>query len=279
MPATLPAIAILGAGSMGGAILAGLQKSGITVDGSLRVTNRTEAKAAMVRRDGVASFAIETDPHANLAAIAGAGVVLIAVKPQQVTALLAEISGALEPGTLVISVVAGVPLRVFERLLPEAVAVVRAMPNTPAVIGKAVTGLSEGSRSRPEDLALASMLFGTVGTVVTVPETSLDALSAISGSGPAYVFYLIEQLTRTAIDLGFSAEQAATMVNGTFLGASELLHSSGENPAALRRNVTSPNGTTERAIAELESAGLKALFDRAAAAAIKRAAELAAGIG
>ena len=264
---------------MGGAILDGLQQPGITVEGSIRVTNRTEAKAAPLRRDGVTSLAIETDPQANLAAVAGARVVLTAVKPQQVAGLLRAIAAALEPGTLVISVAAGVPLAVYERLLPESVAAVRAMPNTPAVVGRAVTGLSAGSRCGSEDFALACALFGTVGTVVAVPESKLDALSAISGSGPAYVFYLIEQLTRTAIDLGFSAEQAATMVEGTFLGASELLHSSGGNPAALRRNVTSPNGTTERAIAEFERADLKGVFDRATAAAIRRAEELATELG
>jgi pyrroline-5-carboxylate reductase len=113
--------------------------------------------------------------------------------------------------------------------------------------------------------------------VLEVAESKIDALSTISGSGPAYVFYLIEQLTRTAVDLGFGAEEAAAMVNGTFLGASELLVSSGEDPAELRRRVTSPNGTTERAIGVLESAGLKELFDRATAAALARATELAAG--
>ncbi len=113
--------------------------------------------------------------------------------------------------------------------------------------------------------------------MLEVPESKIDALSTISGSGPAYVFYLIEELTRTAIDLGFSTDEATAMVNGTFLGAAELLVSSGVDPAELRRRVTSPNGTTERAIGVLESARLKELFDRTAAAALARARELAAG--
>jgi pyrroline-5-carboxylate reductase len=149
------------------------------------------------------------------------------------------------------------------------------MPNTPAVVGRAVTGLAAGSRSKPADVALARSLFETVGTVLEVPESKIDALSTISGSGPAYVFYFIEELTRTAIDLGFTAEEAATMVNGTFLGAAELLVESGVDPAELRRRVTSPHGTTERAIAVMESAGLKDMFDRATAAALARAKELA----
>jgi pyrroline-5-carboxylate reductase len=155
--------------------------------------------------------------------------------------------------------------------------VLRAMPNTPAVVGRAVTGLAAGSRATADDVALGRSLFETIGTVLEVPEDKIDALSTISGSGPAYVFYFIEELTRTAIDLGFTAEEAAIMVNGTFLGAAELLVSSGVAPDELRRRVTSPKGTTERAIEVLQSADLKTLFDRATAAALARAKEMAAG--
>lgn len=277
MDTTLPAISILGAGSMGGAILSGLLQPTVHVEGNIRVTNRTETKAVQLRSDDVLSYATENDSAANLAAVAGARVVLVAVKPQMIPDLLREIGNALDPGTVVISVAAGVTIATFESILPESVSVLRAMPNTPAVVGRGVTGLSAGSRSSAEDLALASALFHTVGEVIVVPESQIDALSTISGSGPAYVFYLIEELTRTAIGLGFTPEQAATMVNGTFLGAAELLVSSGETPQELRRRVTSPKGTTERAIAELETADLKQLFDRATAAALARAKELAAG--
>ncbi len=277
MHTTLPAISILGAGSMGGAILSGLLKPTVTIEGGVRVTNRTEAKAVLLRSDAVLSYATENNSAANLAAVAGARIVLVAVKPQLVPDLLREIGNALEPGTVVISVAVGVTVATLESLLPASVSVLRAMPNTPSLVGKGVTGLSEGSRSGEEDLALASALFATVGDVVVVPEEKIDALSTISGSGPAYVFYLIEELTRTARDLGFTAEQAATMVNGTFLGAAELLVSSGQTPQELRRQVTSPKGTTERAIAELEKGELKVLFDRATGAALERAAELAAG--
>lgn len=277
MHTTLPAISILGAGSMGGAILSGLLQPDVDVNGSIRVTNRTEAKAALLRSDEVLSYATEKDPAANLAAVEGARVVLVAVKPQMVPELLREIGSALDPGTVVISVAVGVTIETFESLLPVSVSVLRAMPNTPAVVGKGVTGLSAGTRSTPEDLALASALFATVGDVVVVPESKIDALSTISGSGPAYVFYLIEELTRTAVDLGFTPEQAATLVNGTFAGATELLVSSGKTPQELRRQVTSPKGTTERAIAELARGNLKGLFDRATAAALARAKELAAG--
>ena len=274
---TLPTIAMLGAGSMGRAILSGLLAPGVQVAG-IRVTNRSAARAAtLADAPGVTAYATETRANANRLAVEGAQVVLVAVKPAMVRDLLAEIGDSLAPGTVVVSVAAGVTAATMESLLPDSVSVVRAMPNTPAVVGKAVTGVSAGSRTDPEDLALVRALFETVGEVVEVPESQLDALSTISGSGPAYVFLLIEALTEAAVQKGFTPAQAATLVNGTFLGAAELLVSSGEAPAELRRRVTSPNGTTERAIAVLADADLPALFARATDAALARARALAAG--
>ena len=271
----LPSIAIIGAGAMGGAILTGLLAPSVTVSGGIRVTNRTEAKAELVRGPGVESLALESTPDGNLRAVTGAQIVLIGVKPAMVTDTLAEIAPHLEAGALVVSVAAGVTTATMEAVVSGSV--LRAMPNTPAIVGRAVTGLAAGSRATPEDLALARALFETVGTVVEVPEAQIDALSTVSGSGPAYVFYFVEELTRTAVDLGFTPEQARDLVNGTFLGAAELLVASGKDPADLRRQVTSPNGTTERAITELQGANLKGLFDRATAAALARAKEMAAG--
>jgi pyrroline-5-carboxylate reductase len=274
---TLPTIAMLGAGSMGRAILSGLLAPGVQVAG-IRVTNRSAARAAtLAGAPGVTAYATETRADANRLAVEGAQVVLVAVKPAMVRDLLAEIGDSLAPGTVVVSVAAGVTAATMESLLPDSVSVVRAMPNTPAVVGKAVTGVSAGSRTDPEDLSLVRTLFETVGEVVEVPESQLDALSTISGSGPAYVFLLIEALTEAAVQKGFTPAQAATLVNGTFLGAAELLVSSGEAPAELRRRVTSPNGTTERAIAVLADADLPALFARATDAALARARALAAG--
>jgi pyrroline-5-carboxylate reductase len=155
------------------------------------------------------------------------------------------------------------------------------MPNTPSVVGLGVTGVAAGSRASEEDAALVRALFETVGAVIELPESQIDALSTISGSGPAYVFYLIEQLTGTARRLGFDASQAQLMVEQTFRGASELLARDREHadvgPAELRRRVTSPKGTTERAIGVLQAAELGELFDRATAAALVRAAEMARG--
>lgn len=274
---TLPTIAMLGAGSMGRAILSGLTAPGVTVDGGIRVTNRSKARAAeLAGIPGVTAYSTEHDGDANRAAVDGAELVIVAVKPGMVPDLLHEIADSLTPGAIVVSVAAGVTIKTFESLLPPSVIVVRSMPNTPAVVGKAVTGISPGTRTEPDDLELVRALFETVGEVVEVPESQLDALSTISGSGPAYVFFLVEALTAAAIEKGFTPEQARTLVNGTFLGASELLVSSGEEPAELRRRVTSPNGTTERAIAVLADADLPDLFTRATSAALARARELAA---
>lgn len=275
---TLPAIAILGTGSMGSAILSGLLQPGVRVDGGIRVTNRTPEKAeALATNDGVMSYSVQEKPDANLAAVAGARVVIIGVKPVMVPDLLREIADALEPGTIVVSVAAGVTVATFEGILPAGVPVIRAMPNTPSLVGKGVTGLSAGTRSSDHDLALARAVFETVGDVVEVPEDKIDALSTISGSGPAYVFYLVEEFTRAAIDKGFTPEQAAALVNGTFAGAAELLVQSGQTPEQLRIQVTSPKGTTERAIQVLQQGGLHDLFTRATDAALTRARELAAG--
>ncbi len=272
---TLPSIAIIGAGAMGGAILSGLLAPEVTVEGGIRVTNRTEAKAALVRAEGVESFALETTPDANLRAVTGARVVLVGVKPAMVADTLAEIAPALEPDALVISVAAGVTTATMESVVPGSV--LRAMPNTPAIVGRAVTGLAAGSRSSQDDLALGRRVFETVGTVVEVPESQIDALSTVSGSGPAYVFLLVEEFSAAAVGLGFSPEEASLLVRETFLGSMELLAASDRTPEELRRQVTSPNGTTERAIAVLQDAHLADLFARATAAALARARELAAG--
>jgi len=260
---------------MGGAILSGLLGPDVTVSGGIRVTNRTQAKADALASDAVTSLSTDADADANRTAVAGARIVLIGVKPAMVPDLLREIADALEPDAIVVSVAAGVTIATMEALVP--VSVLRSMPNTPSLVGLGVTGLAAGTRSTPEEFALVRRVFESVGEVIDVPESQIDALSTVSGSGPAYVFFLIEQLTATAVSLGFTPEQAATMVQGTFRGATELLAQSDVEPAELRRRVTSPKGTTERAVQVLEDARLREVFDRATAAALERARELAAG--
>ncbi|MDR6168719.1 pyrroline-5-carboxylate reductase [Microbacterium paludicola] len=273
----LPPIAILGAGSMGGAVLSGLVASGAAA-GGVTVTNRTAEKAAaLADLPGVTSVALADTPTGNTDAAAAADVVLIGVKPAMVPDLLREIAPVLRPGAVVVSLAAGVTIDTFAGILGSDVAVIRSMPNTPAVVGKAVTGLAAGPTASDVHRATVRALFETCGVVVEVPEEQIDALSTISGSGPAYVFLLIEELTRAAVGKGFAEAEARVMAEQTFIGAAALLDTSGEDPAELRRRVTSPKGTTERAIAVLQEARLDDVFARATDAALARARELAAG--
>lgn len=274
---SLPSIAILGAGSMGGAILHGLVGSGLARDG-VTVTNRTAAKAQdLAALEGVTSIALEQQPTGNIDAAASADIVLIGVKPVMVPDLLREIAPHLRHGTIIVSVAAGVTIETFESILGSDAVVLRSMPNTPAVVGKAVTGLAAGTRASETDIAVVRRLFETVGSVVEVPESQIDALSTISGSGPAYVFLLIEALTEAAVGKGFTEAEARLMAERTFIGAAALLEATGEDPAELRRRVTSPKGTTERAIAVLQAAHLDGVFAEATDAALARAKELAQG--
>ena len=270
-------IAFIGTGSMGGAILSGLLKSGFNPDAVSVSTSSTASAERLADEFGVLSYAMENGDDANQMAVAGANVVLIGVKPKFVIEVLKDIADSLDDNALVISVAAGITTRAMEEVLPEDVGVVRAMPNTPAIVGRAVTGVSAGSRSTDWALQTAQELFETVGKVLVVDESKIDALSTISGSGPAYVFLLIEELTAAAKKQGFNDAEAALLVNETFLGASELLVHSNKSPADLRRQVTSPNGTTERAIAVMQASNLQKMFADATDAALARAKELALG--
>ena len=275
---TLPTIAMLGAGSMARAILAGLLAPHVRVEGAIRVTNRSAENAARFDAEPrVTAWATAHDPDANLTADHGAAIVLIAVKPAMVPDLLDEISPALAEGAIVVSVAAGVTTATMEAHLPGHVSVIRTMPNTPAKIGLGVTGIAAGTRSTAAELELICSLFSTVGEVIVLPEDKIDALGSVSGSGPAYVFYMIEKLTAVAVEHGFGAEQAALMVQGTFRGAVELLEQTGEDPRELRRQVTSPKGSTERAIAVFDEADIQDILLRGTQAAIARSEEMARG--
>lgn len=272
-------IAILGSGSMGTAILSGLLKAGFAAS-NVAVSTKSEASAVKLAQDlGVTAFAAETAAQANSLATAGADVVLVAVKPAYVVEVLKEVSAMIRPGALVVSVAAGITTASMEAALPESVGVIRSMPNTPAIVGRAVTGLAKGIRATQEQMVQASSLFETVGKVLVLNEEQIDALGTISGSGPAYVFYLIEELTKAAQGMGFDSATAHLLVSETFLGASELLAASQKSPQELRNQVTSPNGTTMRAIAVMEQANLAALFETATNAALARSKEIAAGLG
>lgn len=268
-------MAILGAGSMGAAVARAIAAAGVAR--SLTVTNRTRAKAdALAQIPGVRSLATDEDHDANGAAAAAADVVVLGVKPDAIAGLVSDIGARLRPGTVLVSIAAGIPTAAIERSAPPGTAVVRAMPNTPAALGQGVTGLAAGSSADAADVAAVRGVFAACGAVVEVAEDRIDALSTISGSGPAYVFLLVEALTAAARDKGFPPEQARVLAEQTFIGAAALLAETGADPADLRRGVTSPGGTTERAISVLAAADLAGLFARATDAALARARELAA---
>ena len=275
---TLPSLAFIGAGSMGGAILQGVVASGVPIDGGIVATNRSRAKAdGLASLAGVTSVALEETPDGNTDAAAAARIILVGVKPEMVPDLLREIAPVLRADAIVVSLAAGVTLGTFADALGADAHVIRSMPNTPATVGRAVTGIAAGEAATAEDVALVRALFETVGAVIQVPEAQIDALGTVSGSGPAYVYLLIEELTKAASGMGFTDADARLMAEQTFIGATALLEASGEDPAELRRRVTSPKGTTERAVAVMQEARLDDMFARATAAALARSEELAAG--
>ena len=267
-------IAILGTGSMGKAILSGLLAAG-TSPSNIRVTTKSQASAdAITSSHGIQAAALESDSTANSSTAKDAELVILAVKPVMILETLKEVSAVLKPNCLVVSVAAGITTAAMEQQLSGNAAVVRAMPNTPSVVGLGVTGISKGSKVSDEQLDLAVKLFSSVGKVLVVDESKIDALSTISGSGPAYVFYFAEKLIAAAKSLGFSDSEASMMVKDTFLGSATLLATSSSSPVELRQQVTSPNGTTMQATGRFDEADLEKVFIEATEAALARAKEL-----
>lgn len=213
----------------------------------------------------------------NLTAVRKADVVVVAVKPQDVTTVLGEVADVLQPGKVVISLAAGVSLSVLEGHAPDGVAVVRVMPNTPALVGQGMSVLSPGSACTEAQLAQAEELLSACGRVVTLPEAQMDAVTAISGSGPAYVFLVAEAMIESGVRLGLPRDVATELSVQTLLGASTMLSDTGTHPTLLREQVTSPGGTTAAALAQFEDHRLRAAFIAATTAARDRSIELAKG--
>lgn len=269
----LPPVAVLGGGSLGSAILTGLADAGVR---DLRTTTRTAASATRYDGTAIRATALEVDPEANRTAIAGAGIVISGVKPAGTADLLREIGPALEADAVVVSLAVGTPIAPLEAALPAGTQLVRAMPNTPVRVRRGVTGLARGTTVSDIGFAAVEELFGLLGEVVVLDDDRIDRIAAISGSGPAYVYLLLERFADAAVSLGFDREDAERTVAATFSGALALLDATGESPAALRRGVTSPNGTTAAAIAVFEQRDLGGLIAAALDGALHRAAELAA---
>lgn len=271
-------VCFLGTGSMGSAVLSGLLASGHPTK-LVSATTKSEASAERLRAQGISALSLETSPDANELLSADADVVVLGVKPYQLREVLAEIREELPNDAVVISMAAGIELATMASELPEHRNLIRSMPNTPALVRRGVTGLAAGVGADPGAMDIANWLFSSVGEVIEVAENQINALSAISGSGPAWIYFLIEKWEQVAVANGFSQSQAAQLVRSTLVGSAELLAATSEEPAELRRQVTSPGGTTERIIATLDQAQLDQLFDAALKAAVARAEEIASDKG
>jgi pyrroline-5-carboxylate reductase len=267
-------VCFLGTGSMGSAVLRGLIDSGHPPE-LVSATTKSEQSALALRQMGISALSVEQSSDANALLSGDADLVVLGVKPYQIVDVLNEIASELPKNSVVISMAGGIELATMAGALPEHKNLIRSMPNTPAMVGQGVTGLAAHPTASNDALDAAEWLFSAVGEVVKVEESQINALSAISGSGPAWIYFIIEQWEKVAISRGFTQEQAETLVRSTLFGSAALLADSAEEPSVLRRNVTSPGGTTERIIATLEQADLKELFARSLDAAVARAEEIA----
>lgn len=265
-------LAILGAGRMGEALLGGLLRSGWATSSQVRCSVRTPERAqAVAERFGVH---VDTD---SASAAAAADVLLIAVKPQNMRTLLQEIAAKVHVGHTVISVAAGVPTATIEAALPAGVPVVRVMSNVPVQVDEAMSAVAPGRHAAAEHLAIADAVLSHVGKVVHLAEEHLDAVTALSGSGPAYFFLLAEAMIDAGILLGLSRDVATELVIQTMVGSAKMLRDTGRHPVELREAVTSPGGTTIAAVRVLEQERVRAAFLNAIEAAQQRATELARG--
>ncbi len=266
-------IAVLGAGKIGESLIAGLVSSEWCEPGDIVATGRrAERLEELEQRYGIGTTLSNAD------AVRAADVVVIAVKPQDIEQLLGELVEVVRPEQTVLSVAAAIPTALIERHLGDGVPVVRAMPNTPAAVHEGIAGLAGGRHAAEEDLVRAEEVLAHLGRSVRVAESYMDAVTAVSGSGPAYFALLAESMIEAGILLGLSREIATDLVVQTMLGTAKLLRDEGMHPVELREMVTSPGGTTIAAIRELEQAGVRAAFLNAIQAAMERSKELG-GIG
>jgi len=263
-------VAIIGAGVMGETLLSGLIRGGRDAADLLVGEKRPERAAELREKYGVRVVA-------NTEAATAQTVVLV-VKPQDMADVLTEIAPQLHPGQLLISLAAGIPTRAIEKHIPDGVAVVRVMPNTPALVDEGMAAISAGSHCDDEHLATAEDLLSTTGRVVRVPEKQQDAVTAISGSGPAYLFFVVEAMIEAGVHLGLPRTTATELVVQTVVGSAKLLRETGTHPTVLREQVTSPGGTTAAAIRELEDHKVRAAFITAMEAARDRSVTLAEGM-
>lgn len=261
------AIAILGAGVMGATLLSAFVRAGHPAE-SIVISDKVAERAAEVAAEnGVRALDAAS-------AVAEADIIVVAVKPQDMRALLGEVSAGVRPEALVISIAAGISTEFLEAHLPEQTSVVRAMPNTPALVDQGMTALARGRHCSQTHADNAEALLGTVGSVVTLDEHHLDAVTALSGSGPAYIFYVVEAMVEAGVLLGLPRATASELVVQTCYGAATMLRDTGQHPTVLREQVSSPGGTSVAALRQLEDHKVRAAFMTAIEAAARRSKEL-----
>ncbi|WP_037574855.1 pyrroline-5-carboxylate reductase [Phaeacidiphilus oryzae] len=263
-------VAVLGTGKIGEALLSGMLRAGKDPADLLVTARRPERAAELRRRHGVEAVS-------NREAAKAADTLILTVKPQDMGALLEELAPHVPAETLVISGAAGVPTEWFEERLAPGTPVVRVMTNTPVLVDQAMSAISAGAHAGPEHIARTEEIFSPVGKTIVVPESQQDAVTALSGSGPAYFYFLVEAMTDAGILLGLPRSTAHDLIVQAAVGASVMLRDSGEHPVKLREAVTSPAGTTISAIRELENHGVRAALLAALEAARDRSRELASG--
>lgn len=284
-------LGLIGMGNMGSALVRGVIGSKLLPPGQVMVLpGRSETKppsAGLLTPDRVVVLDIDPDKTARMARELGvrvaashaellslSDVVILAPKPQDMHKLLDTVAPLAAPKHLFISIAAGIPLRLFQRRLGEAARLVRVMPNTPAMISCGASGVARGPRATDEDLQRALAIFNSFGIAVEVPESQLDAVTGLSGSGPAYVFYMIEAMIEAGERAGLSREVSSALTIQTALGAARMVAETGTDPAELRSRVTSPNGTTEAGIRVLREGDFAGLIERTVRAATERGQEL-----
>lgn len=265
-------LGVIGAGNMAEAIVRGVLRGGVFEARRVIAADPAPQRRALFERELGARV---TDDNAEAAR--SAGTILLSVKPQHMAGVLAALGQALRPQTLVISIAAGVSSAKIAEGLNPAVPwrIVRTMPNTPMLVGEGMVAIARGAHATDADLAHTRRIFESAASVVEVDEEKINAVTAVSGSGPAYFFYLVEQMVRAGVELGLAPEKALLMASKTALGAARMLMTSGDSPQELRRKVTSPGGTTQAAIETMQARGV----DEAIVAALKRACERGRELG
>jgi pyrroline-5-carboxylate reductase len=263
-------VGVIGAGHMGAAIISGLLRSGTLAPSNLQACDTDKEVCARIARTyGISCYSN------NRQLVDGSDIVIIVVKPKDVASVLREIKDVTTSSHLVISVAAGLRIGYIEKRLGSGVQVVRVMPNTPVVVGEGITCISAGSKVTEDNLKIASVIFNSFGKVAVVAEENLDAVTGLSGAGPAYIYIVIEALTDAGIAVGLPKDLALTLSAQTTFGAAKMVLESGQNPAELRQTVATPGGVTIEGIKALEQGGLRDVFKEAVSRATERSKELA----